>query len=75
MYAYVYQSGTPFPGGIHASRTTWARTPRQLSIEQGKINEARKDQGAVFVIRTNEQNAPLHRECHRHARLGAGTRC
>jgi len=57
MYAYVYQSGVPFPSGINHPNSLGADS-KALSIDQGKINEARRDQGAVFIIRTNEQSGP-----------------
>ncbi len=53
MYAYVYQSGVPFPSGINHPNSLGVES-KTLSIEQGKINEARRDQGAVFIIRNNE---------------------
>ena len=53
MYAYVYQSGVPFPAGINHPDSLGADS-KGLSIEQGKINEARRDQGAVFIIRAND---------------------
>jgi cytochrome c oxidase cbb3-type subunit 2 len=57
MYAYVYQSGVPFPSGINHPNILGVDS-KAVSIEQGKINEARMDQGAVFVIRANEQSGP-----------------
>jgi cytochrome c oxidase cbb3-type subunit 2 len=57
MYAYVYQSGVPFPSGINHPNILGPDS-KAVSIEQGKINEARMDQGAVFVIRTNEKSGP-----------------
>jgi cytochrome c oxidase cbb3-type subunit 2 len=52
MYAYVYQSGVPFPSGINHPDSLGADS-KGLSLEMGKINEARRDQGAVFIIRAN----------------------
>jgi len=52
MYAYVYQSGVPFPSGINHPDSLGADS-KGLSIEMGRINEARRDQGAVFIIRAN----------------------
>lgn len=57
MYAYVYQSGVPFPSGIMHPDGLGAAS-KELSIAQGKINEANRDQGAVFIIRTAEQSGP-----------------
>ena len=71
MYAYVYQSGVPFPSGINHPNILGADS-KAVSIEQGKINEARRDQGAVFVIRTNEQSGPYIENADRHAGLAAG---
>jgi cytochrome c oxidase cbb3-type subunit 2 len=58
MYAYVYQSGVPFPAGIKHPDGLGAGA-KELSIDQGKINEARMDQGAVFIIRTAAQVGPF----------------
>lgn len=53
-YAYVYEKGTPFPGGILHPDNLGA-SAKQLSIDVGRIGEARKADGAVFVIRSNDQ--------------------
>ena len=55
IYAYVYQSGAPFPGGIRHPDNLGAAS-KELSIGPGKIGEARMDQGAVFLVRTTDQN-------------------
>ncbi|KRH79193.1 cytochrome C oxidase, mono-heme subunit/FixO [Ferrovum sp. JA12] len=52
--AYVYEKGTPFPGGvIHPGNL--GKVSEKLSINDGHINEANKDQGAVFLVRSNDQ--------------------
>lgn len=55
MFAYVYQSGAPFPSGINHPDNLGA-TSKELSLSEGKIGEARRDQGAVFLVRTTDQN-------------------
>ncbi len=54
MYAYVYEKGTPFPGGIMHPDNLGAQA-KELSLAVGKIGEAHTGEGAVFVIRTDEQ--------------------
>jgi cytochrome c oxidase cbb3-type subunit 2 len=53
-YVYVFPAGTPLPGGINHPQNLGTAAQR-LSLEQGKIGEAKKEAGAVFLIRTNEQ--------------------
>jgi len=55
IYAYVYQAGSPFPGGIRHPDNLGAAS-KELSIGAGKIGEARMDQGAVFLVRTTDQD-------------------
>lgn len=55
IFAYVYQAGTPFPGGIRHPDNLGAAS-KELSIGPGKIGEARMDQGAVFLVRTTDQD-------------------
>jgi len=57
VYAYVYEKGTPFPGGVmHPDNL--GGVGKQLSLEVGKIEQARSGDGAVFLIKTDEQKHP-----------------
>jgi cytochrome c oxidase cbb3-type subunit 2 len=48
-FAYVYQAGTSLPNG--ATHTdSLGEGVKQLSIEQGKVKEAKEASGAVFLI-------------------------
>jgi cytochrome c oxidase cbb3-type subunit II len=49
MFVYVYQPGTTFPAGILHPRIL-GEGIQQLSVQQGHINDARKDTGAVFAL-------------------------
>jgi len=53
-YAYVYEKGTPFPGGILHPDNLGPQA-RQLSLGVGRIGEAHNNEGAVFVIKTDDQ--------------------
>ncbi len=53
-YAYVYEKGTPFPGGVLHPDNLGPQA-RQLSLGVGQIGEAHNTEGAVFVIDTDEQ--------------------
>jgi cytochrome c oxidase cbb3-type subunit 2 len=57
VYAYVYEKGTPFPGGINHPDNLGAHA-KQLSLSVGKIGEAQNKEGAVFVIGTDDQKRP-----------------
>jgi cytochrome c oxidase cbb3-type subunit 2 len=46
---YVYQKGTTFPAGILHPRILGAGI-EELSVQQGHINDAKKDVGAVFTV-------------------------
>lgn len=48
---YVFKAGTPFPSGILHPITLGAEG-KELAIQQGKILEAQKSEGAVFAIAT-----------------------
>jgi len=49
IYAYVYKPGTSMPNG--ATHTdSLGEGVKQLSIEQGKVKEAKEASGAVFLI-------------------------
>jgi cytochrome c oxidase cbb3-type subunit 2 len=54
MYAYVYPKGTPFPGGVLHPDNLGAKA-KELSLAVGKIGEGHSTEGAVFVIRTDDQ--------------------
>ncbi|MGO9869933.1 MAG: cbb3-type cytochrome c oxidase subunit II [Rhodomicrobium sp.] len=56
-YAYVYEKGTPFSSGILHPDNLGAHA-KQLSLELGKIGEARNGDGAVFIIKTDDQQRP-----------------
>jgi cytochrome c oxidase cbb3-type subunit 2 len=56
-YAYVYEKGTPFPGGVLHPDNLGAHS-KQLSLDEGKISAARSGQGAVFLIQTDDQKRP-----------------
>ena len=54
-YVYVYEKGTPFPGGVMHPDNLGAHA-RKLSLEIGRIGEARKSDGAVFLVKSDDQN-------------------
>jgi cytochrome c oxidase cbb3-type subunit 2 len=56
-YAYVYEKGTPFPGGVLHPDNLGVHS-KQLSLDVGKISAARSGEGAVFLIKTDEQDRP-----------------
>jgi cytochrome c oxidase cbb3-type subunit 2 len=49
MSVYVYPKGTSFPAGILHPRIL-GEGIEQLSVQKGKIGEAKKDVGAVFAL-------------------------
>ena len=53
--AYVYPANVPFPNGIRHPRIL-GNGPTQLSLEKGRINEAKESAGAVFLVREAVQN-------------------
>ncbi len=53
--AYIYEAGIPFPSGINHPRIL-GEASRALSEGKGKITQADKKQGAVFVVHEEEQN-------------------
>jgi len=52
-YAYVYEKGTPFPGGIQHPDNL-GPAAKKLSIEKGHILEANKTVGAVFMVKADD---------------------
>ena len=52
--AYVYEAGTPFPGGVLHPQNL-GTTAEHLSDSVGHIKEADISKGAVFEVRTNDQ--------------------
>ena len=48
-YVYVFKAGAPFPSGI-LHPITLGSAGQDLAIQQGKILEAKKSEGAVFGI-------------------------
>jgi cytochrome c oxidase cbb3-type subunit 2 len=56
-YAYVYEKGTPFASGVlHPDNL--GPQGKQSSLELGKISSARSGEGAVFLIKTDDQKHP-----------------
>ncbi len=53
--AYVFLPGMPFPSGILHPKVMGAGSA-ELSVEQGRINEASTQQGAVFLMRHGTYN-------------------
>jgi cytochrome c oxidase cbb3-type subunit 2 len=49
MQVFVYQAGTTFPAGILHPRIL-GKGIEQLSVQKGRIGEAKKDTGAVFTL-------------------------
>lgn len=49
IYAYVYKPGTPFTSSINHPRIL-GKGVEDLSLEKGRIGEASKANGAVFVV-------------------------
>jgi cytochrome c oxidase cbb3-type subunit 2 len=49
MEVFVYQAGTSFPAGILHPRIL-GEGIEQLSVEQGRIGDAKKNAGAVFAL-------------------------
>ncbi len=56
-YAYVYEKGTPFSGGVLHPDNLGGHA-KQMSLELGKIGEGRNAEGAVFLISTDDQKRP-----------------
>ena len=55
IYAYVYQPGAPFPGGIRHPDNLGPAS-KALSLNDGRIGDAREAQGAVFLVRSSDKN-------------------
>jgi cytochrome c oxidase cbb3-type subunit 2 len=55
VYAYVFKPGMPFPSGI-VHPAVLGEGVDDLSVEQGRINEASVEQGAVFLVRRGSYN-------------------
>src|SRR3569833_1140093 len=53
--AYVYKAGTPFTSGINHPDNL-GPTVKKLSLERGKIDQANRNNGAVFTIEHTELN-------------------
>lgn len=55
--AYVYPKGTPLPNGVlHPDNL--GGVGEQLSLDRGRIKEASKDAGAVFLVSKDESGNP-----------------
>ena len=55
VYAYVYQPGIPFTSAIRHPRIL-GEGVKDLSLEKGRIGEARESSGAVFVVSEGRYN-------------------
>ncbi len=55
--AYVYEKGSPFPGGIRHPDNLGPHA-KELSLGVGRIAEARDSEGAVFLVQVDDQNRP-----------------
>lgn len=54
VYAYVYPAGTSLPNGV-THTANLGKGVEELSVKQGRITEARKESGAVFLIKKSDQ--------------------
>jgi len=54
VYAYVYPAGTSLPNGVNHPRNLGLGV-EELSVKQGRINEAKKESGAVFLIKKSDK--------------------
>jgi cytochrome c oxidase cbb3-type subunit 2 len=54
---YIYEKGTALPGGIMHPDNLGA-VSKKLSLEQGRIGEAKNKEGAVFLVAMNDQKQP-----------------
>jgi cytochrome c oxidase cbb3-type subunit 2 len=55
---YIYEKGTSLPGGILHPDNLGA-VAKKLSLEQGRIGEAKNKDGAVFLVSMNDQKQPF----------------
>ncbi len=55
VYAYVYKAGVPFTSAIRHPRILGAGV-KDLSLEKGRIAEAKQSSGAVFVVSEGRYN-------------------
>jgi len=53
-YVYVYQAGTSLPNGVTHTNSL-GEGVKQLSIEKGRVTEAKESSGAVFLINKSEK--------------------
>ena len=53
LLAYVYEVGVPMPGAVQHPRTLGPGV-KELSVEKGRITEAKAAEGAVFVVGHDE---------------------
>jgi cytochrome c oxidase cbb3-type subunit 2 len=54
VYAYVYPAGTSLPNGV-THTANLGHGVEELSVKDGRIKEARKEDGVVFVIKKSDQ--------------------
>jgi len=55
--AYVFQAGTPFPAGLNHTKILGEEV-KALSESKGKIDQADKNAGAVFLVQTDANDTP-----------------
>jgi cytochrome c oxidase cbb3-type subunit II len=54
VYAYVYPAGTSLPNGV-THTANLGKGVEELSVKQGRVNEAKKESGAVFLIKKSDE--------------------
>ncbi|MFZ1545639.1 MAG: cbb3-type cytochrome c oxidase subunit II [Candidatus Nitrotoga sp.] len=54
VYAYVYPAGTSLPNGVNHTSNLGLGV-EGLSVNEGRINEAKKENGAVFLIKKSDK--------------------
>ena len=54
IYAYVYEAGTSLPNGVTHTANLGLGV-EELSVSEGRIKEAKKENGAVFIIQKTDK--------------------
>jgi cytochrome c oxidase cbb3-type subunit 2 len=54
VYAYVYPAGTSLPNGVTHTANLGIGVA-ELSVKQGRVTEAKKENGAVFLIKKSDE--------------------
>ncbi|MEO6422649.1 MAG: cbb3-type cytochrome c oxidase subunit II [Candidatus Nitrotoga sp.] len=54
VYAYVYPAGTSLPNGVNHPDNL-GKGVEELSIKEGRIKEAKKENGTVFLIKQSDK--------------------